>query len=973
MESIRAAAVVPPRKRLRTLSPSRTMSPSDQNGFLISVSILVVVYSIITTISVVDSAPAKFQSKPRRSRSEMGCTYNFSHYENRASIVTQEPCLNCTCQDSMLMCYLNVCPYVKALGEDCTITKQPGQCCPKVDCPSGMSDAIENSKSPSDPSASDKTKNTFVPVPVIDYEYETEAPSGDHQGCFINDKFYTDGQRLPADPTNPCETCYCVRNSSACVLQDCVLHIEGCSPVFNKRKPTCCPSRYDCSAMADQETLTTVAPGGCEHEGMMFVTGDSVPSVDKCQNCYCMPNNTVICQSQECQTPPGCTAGELQEGECCPTKFDCPTTTTIVPLEEATAVEMEDTTTTPKSASSSPELATETSSTDLGSQAITAETEQPVFFSEATTASAEETTRISDGGSREEQGRADDSSRCDVDGVVYKISETIRMKDPCLANCTCGAEGVIQCDHISCHEPQEDVSNCKVVKEDSQCCPYYDCPQDKTTPAPSLNDCVIDGKTYSHNTTVPQDDPCKSCTCLFEELVCAVEECVEDGCTLLPPTKDICCNYMCEDEEDETGTTPIPSDDVKSVSTTTIPDLEAVSEVTGSTESTTTVEASSEGAADTATASSTEPSKMTSLFLFASMENTSTESSSDVPPQESSTTHTSSELSTVESSSEVSSGSSTEALSEETTSVPPSEQTTESSTEMLEQSSTASSTGATSEAATGASSEGSTEASSEASTVASSEGSTEASSEASTEASSEGSTEASSEAFTEASTVVSSEKSTEASSETSTETSSEGSTEASSETSTEASTEASSELSGTVTTESTSEASSESTSEVSSEPATESATEAASDETSLASTETSESTPDISTEGSSLAEGSTESTNELSTSRSESTELSSEATTDSTLITSATDSSSDATSADQTTEASSEGSPEASTTSGSEQQTSFGTTASAETESDTHISSTSSEAVTSTEPGSSDSTGETETGNAKSKDGEHFY
>lgn len=75
--------------------------------------------------------------------------------------------------------------------------------------------------------------------------------------------------------------------------------------------------------MADQETLTTVAPGGCEHEGMMFVTGDSVPSVDKCQNCYCMPNNTVICQSQECQTPPGCTAGELQEGECCPTKFDC--------------------------------------------------------------------------------------------------------------------------------------------------------------------------------------------------------------------------------------------------------------------------------------------------------------------------------------------------------------------------------------------------------------------------------------------------------------------------------------------------------------------------------------------------------------------------------------------------------------------------------------------------------------------------
>lgn len=61
------------------------------------------------------------------------------------------------------------------------------------------------------------------------------------------------------------------------------------------------------------------------------------------------------------------------------------------------------------------------------------------------------------------------------------------MKDPCLANCTCGAEGLIQCDHITCHEPLEDVSKCKQIKEENQCCPYYDCPHDETTPAPSAN------------------------------------------------------------------------------------------------------------------------------------------------------------------------------------------------------------------------------------------------------------------------------------------------------------------------------------------------------------------------------------------------------------------------------------------------------------------------------------------------------
>lgn len=108
------------------------------------------------------AAPANLDKKPRSPRSEMGCTYNFTHYGNGATIVTQEPCLNCTCQDSMLMCYLNVCPYVKALGEECTVTKRPGQCCPEVHCPSGMSDAIENSKSPSDhPASENQNRNVF--------------------------------------------------------------------------------------------------------------------------------------------------------------------------------------------------------------------------------------------------------------------------------------------------------------------------------------------------------------------------------------------------------------------------------------------------------------------------------------------------------------------------------------------------------------------------------------------------------------------------------------------------------------------------------------------------------------------------------------------------------------------------------------------------------------------------------------------
>ena len=59
------------------------------------------------------------------------------HYENGEQIVTGEPCLNCTCRDSMHMCFLKVCPYVRPLSKGCTAEKLPGQCCPTVTCDQG--------------------------------------------------------------------------------------------------------------------------------------------------------------------------------------------------------------------------------------------------------------------------------------------------------------------------------------------------------------------------------------------------------------------------------------------------------------------------------------------------------------------------------------------------------------------------------------------------------------------------------------------------------------------------------------------------------------------------------------------------------------------------------------------------------------------------------------------------------------------
>lgn len=50
---------------------------------------------------------------------------------------------------------------------------------------------------------------------------------------------------MPNDPSKPCEVCYCIRNTSSCVMQECALAVAGCTPVYSAG--SCCPSRYNCS------------------------------------------------------------------------------------------------------------------------------------------------------------------------------------------------------------------------------------------------------------------------------------------------------------------------------------------------------------------------------------------------------------------------------------------------------------------------------------------------------------------------------------------------------------------------------------------------------------------------------------------------------------------------------------------------------------------------------------------------------
>jgi hypothetical protein len=63
--------------------------------------------------------------------------YMMTHYQDGERIMTSEPCLNCTCQGGMLMCFLKVCPFAKPVGKNCIVEKDPNECCPRIICPEG--------------------------------------------------------------------------------------------------------------------------------------------------------------------------------------------------------------------------------------------------------------------------------------------------------------------------------------------------------------------------------------------------------------------------------------------------------------------------------------------------------------------------------------------------------------------------------------------------------------------------------------------------------------------------------------------------------------------------------------------------------------------------------------------------------------------------------------------------------------------
>ncbi|XP_075147528.1 tenectin [Haematobia irritans] len=298
--------------------------------------------------------PLLIQAAPLQDYTEIqqyteGCYYNYNHYNEGDRIMTNEPCLNCTCHNKMLMCYLRVCPFTKPIGHDCIVEKREDQCCPIITCPE-------------------------VPVGISHAAPEpgTELSIPEKFGCSIDGKFYLEGAQVPSNPSKPCELCYCIKNRTSCLMQECTLHIDGCTPIYNRG--SCCPVRYNCDhendvlGLEDHSTTTettttttttttekpttgfiltsTMTPSistDCIHNGEIYADGARIEGETPCENCYCMRGD-IICAVQECKMPmlagngKQCHAMPPAEGECCPSNYVCEDDSATTQIYEATTL-----------------------------------------------------------------------------------------------------------------------------------------------------------------------------------------------------------------------------------------------------------------------------------------------------------------------------------------------------------------------------------------------------------------------------------------------------------------------------------------------------------------------------------------------------------------------------------------------------------------------------------------------------------
>ncbi|CAD7077561.1 unnamed protein product [Hermetia illucens] len=508
------------------------------------------------------------------------CYYNYNHYNEGDRILTNEPCLNCTCHNQMLMCYLRVCPFTKPIGHDCVVEKREDQCCPIITCPD-------------------------VPVELVDHKSDSKNEIGfaEKYGCYIENKFYPEGAQVPSNPHKPCELCYCIRNRTSCLMQECTLHVDGCQPIYNRG--VCCPVRYDCehdSIISGgpylEDSHTTVRPtegfilttlpsikdsSSCVYNDETFADGALIPDTKPCEHCYCMKGD-IVCAVQECAIPiehpngKNCTYLPPPAGECCPQSYICQDDDIIHNiLDEKHDLEsshVDGAITTVASLGAQEEGGEETGTTessgDLHHKLHETVSEEDVQLQEHIDDIIQTSTVKSSEPEANQEG-AEGTTISSTGNIKFAQEATTQLPESQTHHEEEG-EPIHEAEHPldiidSTQRPVEDLATEQPIKSEQgieqELTPTTDSLESTyLTPneivpiiIPGEGDCLYNNVTYKNNTEVPSVTKCdEHCICLSSIIKCRKVECVVAlgaNCRVVESSDpDACCpTYECEQDE----------------------------------------------------------------------------------------------------------------------------------------------------------------------------------------------------------------------------------------------------------------------------------------------------------------------------------------------------------------------------------------------------------------------------------------
>lgn len=206
----------------------------------------------------------------------LGCSHNNTRFANGSFVPAVEPCLNCKCINSNLICALRVCPeQVFPPPRGCVIVQKKNSCCPYMTCSklhatnkdqekkvithdrkwyeqnirnrifsqNTLQRKIEDSDE-DEQFSNGKSIRLFVSCLLL-YSVTISKPliSDLIIVCVYNGTVYRSGSAMST--SSLCTYCYCIQGKQKCIQPKCTLPAKGCEPILIDS--SCCPIRYDCT------------------------------------------------------------------------------------------------------------------------------------------------------------------------------------------------------------------------------------------------------------------------------------------------------------------------------------------------------------------------------------------------------------------------------------------------------------------------------------------------------------------------------------------------------------------------------------------------------------------------------------------------------------------------------------------------------------------------------------------------------